>query len=370
MSAGQTKSLLEMSREIEKTVLTGIEKFRDTLPLQYRNDAERFVRRAIIYYQTAEPKHKLHLATMQSFIMCMFEAAEIGLALDGRLAYAIVYNNKKKDTGGREYWEHEAQFMPDYKGLIAVAKRGLIEDIYAEIVCENDKFSFERTESVDKLSHSYDLFGDRGIVVGCYAKVKAPNVDWRFEILRRSDIDEIRGKSKAAESGPWKTEESSDWREMTKKTAIKRILKGFMDDPTISRAIELDDKAVGYSQEFLGQSMRGITDERGKIQTPFEFASADDRREFVPAKTDAHPEMKTAPKQQEQREPESGGTVEDKSRFSDAATALIQSLIKVNTTKGLQMRADRWNAIKEANPEAAETVEGLLQAKAEEFGAK
>lgn len=270
-----------VAQGIEKALASNIAKFRDTLPTQLRSEAERFVRRAIIYYQTAEPKTKLHLCTPQSFIMCVLEAAEIGLPLDGKLCHAIAYNNKKQDAKGKDYWEHEATCMPDYKGLIAVAKRagtGTVKDIYAEIVCENDDFTFERTESVDKLSHTYPLFGDRGKVVGCYAKVQLPNGSWRFEILRRSDIDQIRGKSKAATSGPWKDEESSDWNEMAKKTGIKRILKGFMDDPGVARAMELDDRAIGYITEEPPQ------DTRPKIDRLAErlLGTGDDRRECAP----------------------------------------------------------------------------------------
>lgn len=238
-----------VARSIEETLTANLDKFRKTLPAKLQDDAERFIRRAIIYYQTADPTTKLHKATAQSFVMCVLEAAEIGLPLDGRLCHAVVYNNKKTNTEGREIYVNEATCMPDYKGLVAVAKRtGTISDIYAEIVCENDAFSFERTESADKLSHSYQLMGDRGVVIGCYVKVQIPNQSWRFEILRRADIDSIRSKSKAA-FGPWKDVESSDWKEMAKKTAIKRILKGFMDDPGISRAVEIDDKVLGYLPE-------------------------------------------------------------------------------------------------------------------------
>jgi recombination protein RecT len=241
-----------VAQSIENTLLNNVEKIRTALPSYFNGEAERLVRRAIIYYQNADPKTKLHLATPQSFMMCVIKAAEIGLPLDGRLCHAVVFNNKKI-VNKVETWVSEATCMPDYKGLIAVAKRtGTIADIFAEIVCEKDEFSFRRTEGVDKLDHTYSMTESRGAVIGCYGKVMLPSGAWRFEIMRRDDIDSIRGKSKAAAFGPWKEVESNDWREMAKKSVLKRMLKGFADDPGLMRALELDDESTGYSLESAG----------------------------------------------------------------------------------------------------------------------
>lgn len=241
-----------VAQSIEHTLLKNVEKIRTALPSYFNGEAERLVRRAIIYYQNADPKTKLHLATPQSFMMCVIKAAEIGLPLDGRLCHAVVFNNKKI-VNKVETWVSEATCMPDYKGLIAVAKRtGTIADIFAEIVCEKDEFSFRRTEGTDKLDHSFSMTEPRGAVIGCYGKVLLPSGTWRFEIMRRDDLDAIRAKSKAAAFGPWKELESADWREMAKKSVLKRMLKGFADDPGLMRAVELDDEASGYSLEAAG----------------------------------------------------------------------------------------------------------------------
>ncbi len=330
------------AQSIEKALMSGIDKFQASLPDNLKPEAERFIRRAIIYYQTAEPKQKLHEATPVSFMMAVLEAAEIGLPLDGRLCYAIVYNNKKIDANGKEFYVNEAQCMPDYKGLVAVAKRtGAIKDIYAEIVCEKDRFDFERTESIDRMSHSYPLLGDRGNVMGCYAKVQLPSRDWRFEIMRRQDIDAIRGKSKAANNGPWKNEESSDWKEMAKKAVIKRILKGFMDDPGLSRAIELDDRATGYLPEHME-----VQDTRSKTERLTErFAgSLDDRRQTTPtaAREDVHPDYAGVPSS-EASETRQNASQELPGEVSD----LIGKINRAKSVSAVQALLEEWDTIME-----------------------
>lgn len=224
-------------------------KIRASMPSNFKGEAERLIRRAIVYFQTND---KLDEATPQSLMMCVIKSAEMGLPLDGRLCHAVVYNNKYKDANGKEYWAKEASTSPDYRGLIAVAKRtGLIDDIYAEVVCEGDEFRWHRTHDKDEMFHSFDLMeSPREKTIGVYSKVKPRNAEWRYELMTLKAILDIRNKSKAKDFGPWKVLDSSDWRQMAKKTVLRRVLNLFCEDPGLAAALDADDRE--YTLEDAG----------------------------------------------------------------------------------------------------------------------
>lgn len=222
------------------SALTGehIDRIRDLLPESLKADAERFVKRGLLYFSR---KPDLEECTVASKIKCILDAAELGLALDGRLCHAVSYNCKYKDSRGAERWRKEVQCQPDYKGLVVVAKRcGQIVDCYGDVICQNDHFKHGRKDATHFLEHTYPI-GERGEVVGAYAIVKLPGGDWRYELMSLSDLNKIQARSKAQNSGPWKTDPD----QMRIKTVMRRILKMYSDDPGVAKAIELDEREYG-----------------------------------------------------------------------------------------------------------------------------
>jgi recombination protein RecT len=185
---------------------------------------------------------ELHNVTPESFIRCVLEAAELGLAIDGRLAHAVKFSNKQK-VNGKEVWRDEAQLMVDYKGVIATARRtNVITDCYARIVREGDRFACGDRNGQAWLEFEPSLAGG-GAVLGAFAVVKLPGGEWRHEWMNAAEIHQVRGKSKSFQkkAGPWcGTETEQD--EMRKKTVIRRALKTYADDPAIARLLELDDR--------------------------------------------------------------------------------------------------------------------------------
>lgn len=226
-------------------------KITEVLPSSMKGEAGRLVKRAMV---TFSRNPFLQEVTPASFIRCVLEAAECGLAIDGKLAHAVPYNNKIKHPDGREEWRKESQFQPDYKGIIAIAKRtGQIKDCYGDVVCEKDRFEHGRSGPTSKLEHSYDERSPRGDVVAAYAIIVLPD-GWRYELMQRAELNAIEGRSKSAAKGhsPWKT----DANQMRIKTVIKRGLKLYCDDPGLIRAIELDDR------EFEGEQIQRSSGKR------------------------------------------------------------------------------------------------------------
>ncbi len=217
-----------------------IGKIEGLLPDAMKGQASRLVKRAML---TFARKPDLQTCSTASFIRCVLDAAELGLAIDGRLGHAVPFNNKVKEKGEdgkvRERWVKEAQFMPDYKGLIAIARRGnLIRDAKADLVYSGEHFVAERVGAEDRFEHRKVLGPDKGKVVGAYAILVLPDGKAHWELMDVEDLDRIRQKSKAKDNGPWVT----DTAEMRRKTVVKRALKYFSEDPAMVRALEIDDR--------------------------------------------------------------------------------------------------------------------------------
>lgn len=231
-----------------------VELIRQVLPTALKDEAERLVKRALVYFTRTD---KLLECTPQSFIQCVIDAAELGLPLDGRLGYAVPYNVKVQKDPDR--WEKQAQFQPGYKGLVSVAKRsGQIVGAKADIICANDAFRHGRSGPASVLEHTYQIDKPRGDVTGAYAIIRygASPDDWEYEVMSFAELEKVRNSSKASGSGPW-----VDWpEEMRKKTVLKRALKTHCDDPSLLRAIDLDER------EFDGEAIGQSADRGGKVR--------------------------------------------------------------------------------------------------------
>lgn len=212
----------ERQNLIKKALLHRAPTIESVLPAGMRGQAERLINRAIM---TFIAKPDLAECPIDKFIRCVIQAAEIGLAIDGKLCYVVRY----KST-----W----QVQPDYKGLIVVAKRcGQIRDCYADVVCQYDSFRAYRKNDSSFLEHELPQgFGPRGKVIGSYSVVVLPDSLWRYELMSLDELDSIQRRA-PSKTGPWAT----DVNEMRKKTVIRRLLKLYVDDPAFIRATQYDD---------------------------------------------------------------------------------------------------------------------------------
>lgn len=170
-----------------------------------------------------------------SLIGAVLQSNQLGLRLDGPLghAYMVPYRNTKKGF-------MEAQFMVGYRGYMDLARRsGEIAVISAGIVYEKDGFDFEHGLN-ERLVHKPLIYGDRGPVTHVYAYAKLKNGSFLFNVMRTSDVEKIRTRSKAKDSGPWVT----DWDEMAKKSAIRPLSKYLPMSVEFAKAVELDELAA------------------------------------------------------------------------------------------------------------------------------
>ena len=119
----QTIGALEDAAELIESVL----------PATQKGQAERYVRCAALYFCKNQELAK-KVPTLEAFTSVVLDAARLGLVIDGSLCHVSAYKNRKTGV-------HDITLLPDYKGLVAVAKRSPgILDCYGRLVHERDKF--------------------------------------------------------------------------------------------------------------------------------------------------------------------------------------------------------------------------------------
>lgn len=181
--------------------------------------------------------------TPASIVQSVVISSQLGLEAGGPLghAYLVPYRNNK--TG-----KMEAQFIPGYRGLIDLARRsGQVLSIEAHCVYEKDEWEYANTHEGTKLRHVPFWDGDRGVLRRVYAiaRLKETPVP-QIEVMSKSDVDKIRAKSKAKDSGPWVT----DYDEMARKTVVRRIVKYLPMSVELTSALTIEERAESGTPSY------------------------------------------------------------------------------------------------------------------------
>ncbi|HQJ31654.1 MAG TPA: recombinase RecT, partial [Syntrophales bacterium] len=191
---------------------------------------------------------KLMDCTQQSLLGCIMTSAALGLEPDPFLgqAYFVPFWNSQKKC-------FEAQFMPGYRGYIALARRtGELQSVSSQVVYDRDHFELQYglTEKLDHIPAD----GDRGNIKGAYVIFRYKDGSYSFDYMTHAEIKAIAMRSKTYDaqknewSGPWSTDEG----EMCKKTVIKRHAKLTPMSVEFNKAAALEDRVhMGESQMDL-----------------------------------------------------------------------------------------------------------------------
>lgn len=186
---------------------------------------DRFIRVALT---TMTRIPKLAGCDQASFFNALLTLSQLGLEPDGRRAHLIPFENRKRGVT-------ECQLIIDYKGLVELIMRsGAVLGIHADVVCDNDEFIYDRGEVV---KHVINFREPRGQVYAAYATCTLKDGGRLSDAMSRDDIERIRQRSRAANSGPWVT----DWNEMAKKTVFRRLSKWLPLSSEYRDAVEADD---------------------------------------------------------------------------------------------------------------------------------
>jgi recombination protein RecT len=236
-----------MSTQIQKAAAPGnkldslrgiLERGKGTLAsvLPKHMTAERMVKLATV---AASKDAKLLDCDPMSLLRSLMDASQLGLEPFTPLqqCYIIPYFNGKKRI-------MEAQFQVGYRGLIELVRRSdKVLSIEAHCVYENDEFDCVLGLET-KLTHKPNWDGDRGKMKLVYAVARLKDGATQFEVMGKNAVDDIRKRSKSAESGPWVT----DYDQMACKTVLKRLIKYLPISIEAAKAMAIDNKAEGFEQ--------------------------------------------------------------------------------------------------------------------------
>ena len=188
----------------------------------------------------ASRDEKLASCSPMSILRSLAQAASMGLEpFDGRNEVHLVPRWNKKGNSGRGCLE--ATCLVGYPGLIRLATdTGRVRNIEARVVYAKDAFDVEY--GVDpRIIHKPSFDKDRGEIVAVYAVAHLVDGSTQFDVMPRHEVDAIMERSKDGKDGfsPWK----SDYAEMARKTAVRRLCKYLPKSQALAKALEVQAKA-------------------------------------------------------------------------------------------------------------------------------
>lgn len=191
-----------------------------------------------IVLASASRNPKLLDCTLESTYNACHSAVQLGLEPNSPLGHAYLvpfYNGQAKCL--------ECTLIVGYKGLVDLARRsGNIETIFAYTVHKGDQTEIELGLE-PKLKHVPNLTTERDpqTMTLVYAVAHLKGGGRQFVVMTRAEVDAIRSRSKSKETfSPWNT----DYCEMAKKTAVKRLCKMLPLSIEVAGAFDENDEGI------------------------------------------------------------------------------------------------------------------------------
>lgn len=165
----------------------------------------------------------------ETIAMALVDAARLGLSVGGPSQESYLVPRK---SHGRQ----EAQLLVGYRGLVKIALRdGAARSIWAEAVYAGDLFEVTRGTS-PAIRHVPDYTARRRAadLAAVYAVADVGDGPPVFVVLSRGELDDLAGR---VGGKVWR----SDFAEMSKKTAIRRLCKVLAPSAQLAAALDLAD---------------------------------------------------------------------------------------------------------------------------------
>lgn len=200
---------------------------------------DRMFQLAVSAYNTTP---MLAQCSVVSMLSCVMKCASLGLepsAVDGLgRAYILPYRNRKTNS-------YEAQMIIGYRGMIDLARRsGELVSIHAQAVYQGDQYDHWEDESgqhfrfvAADVEHAPDRLTD------VYVCAHLKDEGFVFETMTRREVDAVRARSRASQTGPWVT----DYEAMALKTVIRRSFRYLPVSVEAQQAAAADETTPDYS---------------------------------------------------------------------------------------------------------------------------
>jgi recombination protein RecT len=199
---------------------------------------ERLIRTVTTLLQTTDRRDGKSLVdcTTLSVVGGVMAAAQLGLEIGTSLGQAYLVPHRVQGA-------LTAVFIPGYRGMIDLSRRsGTVSVIDAVVVHRRDpvfRVVLGIAPRIDHEPYTGDL--EAGDLRAVYARCLMRDGSTQFVFLTKREVDSVRKRSKAGDSGPW----VSDFEEMAKKTAIRRLWKVLpvSVEKAMQKAIAAHDRA-------------------------------------------------------------------------------------------------------------------------------
>ena len=216
---------------------------------------ERFMR---VVLNSCQKTPALLKCNRESFFARIMDCAALGLEPDSPLQHCHLIPFKDTCT-----------LIMGYRGMIELAERAdAVKSWRTVVVRAGDYFEVEEgTEP--RIVHRPKQPEEgiqRGKAVAFYSVIRNHHGEIDFEVMWRDEVDAIRKRSRAKDSGPWKT----DFDEMGRKTVMRRHAKRIRMSDEFRRAEELDNEQYPQPQDA---DYREIPLHDGDKPSPFEKAA-------------------------------------------------------------------------------------------------
>jgi recombination protein RecT len=178
----------------------------------------------------------------------------------GSIVEASVLGFKPSNALGQCYfvpYGGNCQFQIGYRGWIELVRRsGQLKTIYAHVVREGDEFSYNLGLHQD-IQHK-PAGSTSAAITHAYAVAHFKDGGYQFEVLSFEEIEALRKRNRAQSakpSGAWAT----DYAEMAKAKAVKRLAKYLPVSDEVFKAMTTDEAVL--SDEQLSTDGTGVNAE-------------------------------------------------------------------------------------------------------------
>lgn len=186
----------------------------------------------------------LQKCTMESIFRSVIQSVELGLEPGSALGegYLVPFGN-------------QCTFIPGYRGLIALAFRsGHVKSVASFCVYQGDHFDWELGLEPKIVHRPSTEKRDPKDITFAYTIVELKDGGRVYDVMSRGEIDAIRSRSKAGNSGPWVT----DYAEMARKTVTRRCLKYAPMSVEMSKALALEEAIATGSSDSIDAEFESL----------------------------------------------------------------------------------------------------------------
>ena len=152
--------------------------------------------------------------------------------------YTKVREGKKDE--GKEKWIPKCQWLPMVRGIVdKIQNTGQVKTIKWAIVYGGDHFRHWTDDAGDHLEYEAadEPQQNTNLIRNAFAQVILLNGGVYVEVMKPSEIEKIRSKSKSKDSGPWK----EWWDQMALKSVFRRLSKRLPMSREVASLFERDD---------------------------------------------------------------------------------------------------------------------------------